>query len=328
MGTRPEVTVRRTDCLFAFTPDLAAVASVDPGAVLRMELHDCYHGQVRSEADLPSLLDERLVNAATGPVEVRGAVPGDTLVVDLLEINPGPRGAATVSAGRGQLAHLGLRDATRMFDVADGLVRMNDRVVFPARPMVGVIGVATGSGTAPTLDAGPHGGNLDDNLHTVGARVLLPVRQPGGMLALGDMHAAMGDGEIGGSGVEIEGDVLVRVGVEPGFQTGWPTAVLDDVWVTHGTAVEDLTAAVDVACDEAGRLLVDEWGFTVEDALVFMSVACDVGIAQAVHPCPGTVIARVKVPRIDACPLPFRPRAPRPSPRHARAPRLFGPRER
>jgi amidase len=192
-----------------------------------------------------------------------------------------------------------------MFDVADGWVTMNDRVRFPARPMVGVIGVATGGELAPTLDAGPHGGNLDDNLHAPGTRVLLPVRQEGGMLAIGDMHAAMGDGEVCGTGVEIDGDVLIRLGVLPGVQTHWPAAVLDDVWVTHGTAHEDLTAAVDAACDEAGRLLVDQWGFTVEDALIFLSVACDVGIAQAVHPCPGTVIARVKVPRITACPRPF-----------------------
>lgn len=231
------------------------------------------------------------------------------MIVELLEINPGPRGVATVTHGEGQLQHLGLQDATRVFEVRDGRVRMNERVDFPARPMVGVIGVATGGEVVPTLHAGQHGGNLDDNLHGPGARVLLPVRQPGGMLAIGDMHAAMGDGEIGGSGVEIAGDVLIRVGIEPRFQTSWPTAVLDDCWVTHGTAVEDLTAAVDAACDEAGRLLVDEWGFSVEDALIFMSVACDIGIAQAVHPSTGTVIAKVKVPRIAACPLPFRPRS-------------------
>lgn len=228
MTTGSEAVVGREHCIFAFGPDLAPVASVDPGDVLRLELNDCYHGQVRSEADVPSLLDDALINAATGPVEVRGARPGDTLVVDLLEITTGTRGAATVAAGRGQLAHLGLTEATRMFDVADGVVRMNDRVWFPARPMIGVIGVATASETLPTLDAGPHGGNLDDNLHRVGTRVLLPVRQPGAMLALGDMHAAMGDGEVGGSGVEIDGEVLIRVGIEPGFQTVWPTAVLDD----------------------------------------------------------------------------------------------------
>jgi len=304
----PIPVVHRSDFVLAFTPDLTPVLTVDAGAVVRLELNDCYHGQITCEADLASGIDQTLVNAATGPLAVRGAEPGDCLVVDLLEVSPGSRGAATAAPGRGQLAPRGLKETTRIFEVADGEVRMNDRVRFPARPMVGVIGVATGGDHAPTMDAGPHGGNLDDSLHGPGARLLLPVRQPGGMLAIGDMHAAMGDGEIGGTGVEIDGEVLVRVDVLRGVQPTWPVAVLDDHWVTHGTAVEDLTAAVDAACDEAGRLLVDEWGFTLEDAMIFLSVACDVGIAQAVHPCPGTVIARVKVPRIDACPLPFRPR--------------------
>ncbi|MFZ0158801.1 MAG: acetamidase/formamidase family protein [Kineosporiaceae bacterium] len=307
-SSRVETLVRRDQFVWSFGPDMAPVLTAGPGDLVRVETNDCFHGQVRSERDLPGTIDSSRVNAATGPIEVRGAMPGDTLVVDLLEINPGPRGAAMVTPGQGQLAHRGLAPTTRLFDVGDGVVRMNDRVSFPARPMVGVIGVATGGEIAPTLDAGPHGGNLDDNLHGPGASVLLPVRQPGAMLAIGDMHAAMGDGEVCGTGVEIEGDVLIRAGLVPGVQSTWPLAVLPDVWVTHGTAVEDLTAAVDAACDEAGRLLVDEWGFTVEDALIFLSVACDVGIAQAVHPCPGTVIARVKVPRISACPQPFRPR--------------------
>jgi amidase len=113
---------------------------------------------------------------------------------------------------------------------------------------------------------------------------------------------------VSGTGVEIDGQVLVRVGLVKGVRPDHPVTVTPTHWVTHGTAVEDLTAAVDAACQEAGRLLVDEWGFSVEDAFVFLSVACDAGIAQAVHPCPGTVIAKVKVPRVDACPLPFRPR--------------------
>lgn len=300
--------VGREQHVFAFGPDLRPVLEVDPGSVVRLDLNDCYFGQVRSEADTPDTLDDALINAATGPVAVRGAMPGDTLVVDLLEITTGPQGAATLMPGRGQLGHLLEKPTTRILTVEGGTVRLGDHVTFPARPMVGVIGVATGGEVAPTLDAGPHGGNLDDNLNAAGSSVLLPVRQPGAMLAIGDMHAAMGDGEVSGTGVEIDGEVLVRVDVLPGAQTHWPVTVTPTHWVTHGTAVEDLTAAVDAACQEAGRLLVDEWGFSVEDAFVFLSVACDAGIAQAVHPCPGTVIAKVKVPRVDACPLPFRPR--------------------
>ncbi len=149
-----ETLVRRDQFVWSFGPDMTPVISVEPGDVVRLETNDCFHGQVRSELDLPDTIDSSLVNAATGPIEVRGAMPGDTLVVELLGVNPGRRGAAMVTPGQGQLAHRGLQPTTRMFDVADGVVRMNERVSFPARPMVGVIGVATDGEIAPTLDAG------------------------------------------------------------------------------------------------------------------------------------------------------------------------------
>ncbi len=87
-----ETLVRRDQFVWSFGPDMTPVISVEPGDVVRLETNDCFHGQVRSELDLPDTIDSSLVNAATGPIEVRGAMPGDTLVVELLEVNRG-RGA-------------------------------------------------------------------------------------------------------------------------------------------------------------------------------------------------------------------------------------------
>lgn len=72
-----------------------------------------------------------------------------------------------------------------------------------------------------------------------------------------------------------------------------------------GVANENLNLAMKIACDEAANLLVNQWGFTYEDAFIFLSVTCDLGIAQAVHPSTGTVIAKMKIPKINACPKPF-----------------------
>src|SRR5881396_2446980 len=111
---------------------------------------------------------------------------------------------------------------TRLFRVEDGWIHMNDHVRFPARPMVGVVGVATDGETLSNGLAGRHGGNLDNHLHAKGARIYFPVRQPGGMFAVGDMHASMGDGEICFTGVEIAGEVDVRFDVLKGKQATWP----------------------------------------------------------------------------------------------------------
>ena len=301
--------IPRDQHVWAFGPRMEPVLTVDPGATVRLETNDCFTGQVTLPEHTFERLDLQRINSATGPVAVRGAEPGDSLIVELLEVNPGPRGAAMIIPGFGQLIDRVQAPVTQIFRVEDGIVHMNDRVRFPIRPMVGVVGVATGGEEHVNFLAGQHGGNLDNHLNGPGARLWFPVRQPGGMFAVGDMHAAMGDGEICGTGVEIEGDVLVRFGLVKGLQTSWPVTELADAWVVHATTGPgELLQAIELACEEAARLLVDEWRFTMEEAFIFLSVACDVGICQSCQPSPASTIARVSVPKIDACPIPFRPR--------------------
>jgi amidase len=297
--------VSREDVIWAFGPELEPVLEVDRGATVRLETNDCFSGQIRSEEDLVTEIDFERVNSATGPIAVRGAEPGDSLVVEILEVSPIEWGVATLIPGYGQLIDKVQAPVTRLFKVENGWVEMNDRVRFPARPMVGVVGVATDGEQLTTGLAGRHGGNLDNHLHGPGARIYFPVRQPGGLFAVGDMHAAMGDGEICFTGVEIAGEVTMRFDVLKGKQATWPVTELEDRWVAHATA-DEFPEALELCSEEAARLLVDEWNFTLEDAFIFLSVACDAGIAQACKPAPhfGT-IARFSIPKIDATPAPF-----------------------
>ncbi len=292
--------------IWSFAPDLRPVLEVEPGDVVTFETNDCFSGQITSESDLVTGIDLGQINSATGPVAVRGAEPGDSLVAEILDVRPVRWGVATLIPGFGQLDAQMTGPVTRMFEVADGLVRMNERVAFPAKPMVGVIGVGTETETLANGHAGQHGGNLDDHWHGPGARVFLPVRQPGGMFAVGDMHAAMGDGEICFTGVEIAGEVDVRFEVLKGRQATWPVTELHDRWVPHASA-PDYAEALQLVSEEAAKLLVDQHGFTLEDAFIFLSVACDAGVAQACKPAEGFgAIARFSIPKIDACPSPFR----------------------
>jgi amidase len=306
MAVATEHRIGRDEVIWSFGPDLEPVLEVDPGAVVTLETNDCFTGQIQSEDDLVTEIDLARVNSATGPIAVRGAEPGDSLVVSLVDVSPGPRGFATLIPGIGQLIDKVRAPMTVVFDVEGETIRMNERMSFPLRPMVGVIGVATDGETLTNGFAGRHGGNLDNHLHGPGATVYLPVRQPGGLLAIGDMHASMGDGEICFTGVEIAGEVTVRVDVLKGKQGTWPVTELSDRWVVHGTAGQDFMEALDNACEEAARLLVDQWGFTIEEAFVFLSVACDANICQACRPQPFSTIARVAIPKVAATPRPFR----------------------
>src|ERR671937_278505 len=186
----------RDEVIWAFGPDLEPVLEIDPGDTVTFETNDCFTGQIRSEEYLVTEIDLERINSATGPVAVRGAEPGDSLIAEILDVRPVEWGVATLIPGFGQLIDQVQSPLTRLFEVRDGEIRMNERVSFPARPMVGVVGVATDGETVSNGLAGLHGGNLDDHLHGKGARIYFPVRQPGGMFAVGDMHASMGDGEI------------------------------------------------------------------------------------------------------------------------------------
>jgi amidase len=295
----------RDQVIWSFGPDLQPVLEVEPGDVVTFETNDCFTGQIRSEADLVTDIDLERINSATGPVAVRGAEPGDSLVAEILDVRPIEWGVATLIPGFGQLIEDVQSPLTRLFEVKDGVIRMNDRVSFPAKPMVGVVGVATDGETFSNGLAGRHGGNLDDHLHGKGARIFFPVRRPGAMFAAGDMHASMGDGEICFTGVEIAGEVDIRFDLLKGKQATWPVTELADRWIPHATA-DAFDEALQLVSEEAARMLVDEHGFSPEDAFIFLSVACDAGVAQACKPAPqfGT-IGRFSIPKIAACPGPF-----------------------
>ena len=306
MATAVAHRIGREDVVWAFGPEMDPVLEVDPGTVVTLETNDCFTGQIQSEADLVTGIDFARVNGATGPIAVRGAEPGDSLVVELLEVTPVERGFATLIPGIGQLIDQVEAPLTHVFRVEGDTIHMTDRISFPLRPMVGVIGVATDGDTITNGFAGRHGGNLDNHLHGPGATVYLPVRQPGGMLAIGDMHASMGDGEVCFTGVEIAGEVTLRVDVLKGRQGTWPVTELADRWVVHGTAGQDFMEALDLAVEEGARFLVDQWGFTMEEAFIFLSVACDAGICQACRPQEFSTIARVSIPKVSATPRPFK----------------------
>ena len=298
--------IGRDEIIWAFGPDLEPVLEVEPGATVTFETNDCFTGQITSEDDLVTEIDLGQVNSATGPVAVKGAEPGDSLVAEILDVRPVEVGFACLIPGFGQLIDQVEAPVTRLFRVENGWIEMNDRVRFPARPMLGVVGVATDGETLTNGLAGRHGGNLDDHLHGKGARMYFPVRQPGGMFAVGDMHASMGDGEICFTGVEIAGEVDIRFDLLKGKQGTWPVTELEDRWLPHATA-DDYDDALRLVSEEAARFLVDEWGFSMEDAFIFLSVACDAGVAQACKPAPGFgTIARFAIPKIEATPQPFR----------------------
>ena len=105
--------VSRDQVIWSFGPDLQPVLEVEPGDVVTFETNDCFSGQIRSEDDLVTEIDLGRINSATGPVAVRGAEPGDSLVAEILDVRPVEWGVATLIPGFGQLDHLVQAPLTR-----------------------------------------------------------------------------------------------------------------------------------------------------------------------------------------------------------------------
>jgi amidase len=151
------------------------------------------------------------------------------------------------------------------------------------RPMIGVIGVAPDGAAVPCGSPGPHGGNMDTRLIGEGATLYLPVFAPGALLAAGDLHAAMGDGEICGTGVEVAGSIQLRVDVRRDIELTNPVVETADVVATIASA-ETLDEAADRATRDMADLLTRRLGLSAADATMLMSAAGQLQVSQIVDP--------------------------------------------
>ena len=159
--------------------------------------------------------------------------------------------------------------------------------------MIGVIGVAPKSEAIPCSTPDLHGGNMDCKEVCEGATLLLPVNVPGALLAMGDLHAIMADGEIGVSGLEVSGEVTVTVDLIKGKVLPLPMIINDDYVMTIASD-EDLDIAVDMAVANMISYLTKEYEFSQHDAVMLTSLVADVRICQVVDP---KKTIRVEFPR-------------------------------
>ena len=274
--------IPRDQFTYQFAATAEPVATVAPGDQFIVETHDTSTGRIRGAEDVPDFVrvrDPLKVNPAAGPIFVEGATPGDDLVVEILDIRLQPYGFVRVLAGAGVLQNGIAPDGVLMARVDGEELVLGERIRLPVRPMVGVIGTAPAEGVIYTAAPGPQGSNIDVNAVTVGARVHLPVHVHGALLAIGDVHASMGDGEVSGTGVEIAGEVTVRVDVVPGAGSSrpWIERAGDLVSTGSGATLED---AVEMAVEGVTRLLIARFQLSRTEAFLLISARGDVRIGQ------------------------------------------------
>lgn len=271
------------DHIFALSSAHAPAAEAESGSVVTFETMDCFANGLSRPDQLFSSIDWNAINPATGPLAVRGALPGDVLKVEILDIRLADRGVMVTVPGFGALDREVTKETTKIVRIEDGEVVLTDRVRLPIAPMIGVIGVAPAGEPVVTGTPGDHGGNMDCKRIVKGAVLYLPVEAPGALLALGDLHAVMGDGEVVVCGVEIAGEVDVRVTVLKGAKLPTPFLAEGGRLMTIASA-ETLDEAASEATRRMHRFLQERLGIETHEAGMLLSAAADLRVCQIVDP--------------------------------------------
>jgi amidase len=231
---RYQATIDNVKYVYGVAPP---VAHVRPGNILEANSLDCFGNAIKKPGDTLALIKGD--NPLTGPFFIDGAEPGDTLVIHILNLEvDGNQGIGAFAPGFGAInetnytpmIHAPLpekiwfypidhADNTATFQALDS----NYKVKIPLHPFLGCIGVAPANGEArSSVVPAEFGGNMDAPEASAGNTLYLPVNVAGGLLYFGDGHAAMGDGEIAGTAVEVPMKARLRIDIVKGKHPGWP----------------------------------------------------------------------------------------------------------
>jgi acetamidase/formamidase len=240
-------------------------------------------------------------NALTGPFAIEEAQPGDTLAVRFLAIDvDGNQGYGDVDPEFGGAVNsnhytpmLG-KNIPKLswiypIDKAANVATFNAKdskfsVKIPLHPFMGCVGVAPADGeTRTSLVPAEFGGNMDASEASVGNVLYLPVSVPGALLFLGDGHAAMGDGEIAGTAIEVSTRVRFQVDVIKHQTIHWPRFENDEYIMAAGI-YRPMDDAVRIALTELIHWIHDRYGLSELDAYELLSKTAEIHIAEMVDP--------------------------------------------
>jgi acetamidase/formamidase len=254
-------------------------------------------------------------HVVTGPVRIRGARPGDLLKITVLDtLQRVPYGIVSNRHGRGSLPGEYPVDGERVSvfaGVEAGRGTMprvhggEHSIRFPLAPFLGIMGVAVAGDVRPhSVPPGPHGGNIDINLLTVGSAIYLPVQAEGALAYVGDPHFAQGDGEVALTAMEaplratLRFDVLTQQDALEAFGALVGPLVETTEYLVPTGMDEDLDEAVKACVRAAIDLLRARFFLDAAHAYAYLSAATDFNISQVVDIVKG-VHAKIRVADFD-----------------------------
>ena len=268
-----------------------------------------------TKSELEHDFDKDGPHIVTGPIEIKGAQPGDILKVEVINVEPRvPYGVISNRHGKGALAgefpktvkqdNASAAYPERYGNVSvftpieknakgeyEGILKTDSgqSIRFPLSPFMGLMGVAANtSERVHSVPPAMYGGNIDINELGAGATVYYPVQVAGALFYTGDSHFAQGDGEVALTALEASARAtfkftLLKAGKDkiPGKEIVQPLAENAEFWITPGLD-EDLDEAMKKSTREAIRFLNQEYGIDEAIAYAYLSAATDFEVSQVV----------------------------------------------
>ena len=283
---------REAGIIYEFNKTNQPIATVASGSIIRIETYDCFKNQIDSEEKQLTELDWNQINPATGPVYVENAEPGDVLKVTIEKIEIDSQGVMLVGPGLGVMGESIEQMEAKILPIVYDQVLFNELRI-PINKMIGVIGVAPAGDGVNCGTPGAHGGNMDNKMVTEGATLYFPVAVQGALFGLGDFHAAMGDGEVSVSGVEVAGAATVTLEVLKGETIQQPILENEDSF-TQIASAKTLDEAATLATELTINRIVERTGMPISEVTMLMSAVGQLEICQVVDP---LVTVRFVVPK-------------------------------
>ena len=253
--------------------------TIDSGEELMVETWDAFEG-IRDPAALNA---KALKGPATGPIYVNGAEPGDALKVEFISITPKEGAAHMVMPGRGFLEEEFTEGYPTVMDFDGNQVVLPSGLRLEMQPSMGLVATTPTYVQNTASDSGPYGGDIDMKELVAGSVIYMPVFVPGGMLALGDCHAVVGDGAVAGTGAECSADSHLRITVEKSMGIASPRALTPEHFVVLSYG-EELAPAMKQAVRDMVDFLIREKGLPPYDAYTLCSLAGDVRVSRTFRP--------------------------------------------
>ena len=271
------------------------VLGIESGDTVVVWTRDVSDNQIGPDSDVSVIagLDWDRVYPLAGPIAVRGAQPGDTLAIEILDIHTQGWGWTAILPGLGLLPEEFPDAYLRVFDLSHGDVAyLREDIAIPVEPFFGTMGVCPAGATGqPVMPPGIFGGNMDTRQLVRGATLYLPVQVQDALFSCGDAHGAQGDGEVCVTGLEAPMFASLRFSIykghsipSPQFRTAAPLTPRVDSAPFYGTT--GVGGDLYVAAQDAVRAMVDHlassYSLGREDAYLLCSLAVDLKISEIV----------------------------------------------